>query len=577
MGAQLPTRRAWPLLAATLLLLLPLAMRGAPASAPSAVPTFECLGLSWSPPEGSPENPCDVRYRTAGAGSWREGPPLWFDARNREYRGSLVGLKPGTRYEVALALRAPAASVRLEATTWDERFPVAETVMLPAGVSGETYAITRSGAPGRYILYTAAPGAGTTLDVGGRADACLTIAASYVLIRGLRLKGAARDGIRLLEGAHDVVIEECDISEWGSARDPSRGWGADLDSAIRARRLPSLERVVVQRCRLHHPRWSTNSWKDGHPAGPQGITFEYCGGNHVFRYNEVYGDGRHYFNDGMGGAGNYSNEGFPNRDSDVYGNLIRHCTDDALEIEGGSRNVRVWGNYLDQVQSGIASAACGLGPLYIFRNVMARSRWSPETGTSDEDKRGPFGKLGDGRGVAGGRRCFYHNTLLQPLAERSRYPLGACRGPASWGGPMTNTVSRNNIWHVFRPEAASVEDTRKEPGNDFDYDLYNGEIRTAPGAEPHGIRAVPRYAPGHGPECSADGKYQLAPGSPGVDQGARLPGFNDGFGGAGPDVGAHEAGTPPMEFGVDAYRPRTSEGRGERERGSGEPRRRRVK
>jgi len=27
---------------------------------------------------------------------------------------------------------------------------------------------------------------------------------------------------------------------------------------------------------------------------------------------------------------------------------------------------------------------------------------------------------------------------------------------------------------------------------------------------------------------------------------------NDGFTGAAPDMGAHEAGTPPMQFGVDA-------------------------
>jgi len=44
--------------------------------------------------------------------------------------------------------------------------------------------------------------------------------------------------------------------------------------------------------------------------------------------------------------------------------------------------------------------------------------------------------------------------------------------------------------------------------------------------------------------------YQLAPTSRGYDTAVRLPNFNDSFTGAGPDVGAHEAGMPAMRFGV---------------------------
>ncbi len=45
----------------------------------------------------------------------------------------------------------------------------------------------------------------------------------------------------------------------------------------------------------------------------------------------------------------------------------------------------------------------------------------------------------------------------------------------------------------------------------------------------------------------------MTPDSIGHDQGERLPNFNDDYTGAGPDTGAHEAGTPPMEFGANAY------------------------
>jgi hypothetical protein len=50
------------------------------------------------------------------------------------------------------------------------------------------------------------------------------------------------------------------------------------------------------------------------------------------------------------------------------------------------------------------------------------------------------------------------------------------------------------------------------------------------------------------------GRYELDAGSAGRDAAERLPSFNDNYTGAAPDMGAHEAGTPPLEFGVNADR-----------------------
>jgi hypothetical protein len=41
----------------------------------------------------------------------------------------------------------------------------------------------------------------------------------------------------------------------------------------------------------------------------------------------------------------------------------------------------------------------------------------------------------------------------------------------------------------------------------------------------------------------------LAPASKAIDRGVRLPGFNDRFGGAAPDLGCCELGEPLPEFG----------------------------
>jgi len=100
-------------------------------AAVSAVPTFQSLGLYWSPQGGSASIPAQVQYRKTGSLNWKSGLNLWFDARNGEYRGSLVQLDSGTQYEVKLTLGSTSVSTTLTASTWNETFPIGNTVTLP--------------------------------------------------------------------------------------------------------------------------------------------------------------------------------------------------------------------------------------------------------------------------------------------------------------------------------------------------------------------------------------------------------------------------------------------------------------
>lgn len=517
-----------------------------------AIATFESLGLYWKPPADPGAAGCPVRYRKSGESTWREGLPLWYDARDGECRGSLVSLAPGTEYVVRLRLPGQPSRVELKARTWSERFPVAKTVRV--GERSTTLEITEGGSASGYVLYT-----GGAIDVADAEPYDVHIAAPYVILRGFTLKGAKQDAIRIEPDAHDVVIEDSDISGWGRYRyTNSQGWkiGMDMDAGVRAVCDPArrLERVVIQRNRIHDPRYGANSWSWGHPAGPQAVTFSYCGGNHVVRYNEIYSSERHYFNDGIGGEDNLSAGGFPNADSDIYGNIIRDAWDDAIEAEGADRNVRIWGNYLDSTTTGVATTVAHVGPVYIFRNVYNRSRQYSHR-PLDEDERNVFAKSGTTAKWGGGRRYIFHNTLLQaPPGAGGRFPLGA--GGAIHGSgrgePVTNTVSRNNIFQVWKPHWDVIAGVGAD--DDFGYDLYNGKI-AAP--ERHGIYGTPVYQPGNGPASGAGGRYQLAPGSPGYDAGVRIPNFNDDFRGRAPDMGAAEAGAPPMRFGVAAGRSET--------------------
>jgi hypothetical protein len=452
---------------------------------------------------------------------------------------------------VQIGMPGQSPSAGLSVTTWSENFPVAQVITLPAGTRNTTLNITQGGTPSGYVVYQADPASGTTIDVQNNSLNNVTISAPYVILRGFTLKGAQADAINLLNGAHDLVIEGNDISGWGRLRTTgSWDYGVDYDAGVRCESVATLERVVVQRNKIHDPRYGANSWDTAHPAGPQGMSFNYCGGNNVIRYNEVTSsDYRHFYNDGIGGSDNYTGAGFPNYDSDVYGNIVQGVMDDGLEIEGGDRNVRIWGNYINQAGTGVASTVDGVGPLYIFRNVYDQSR-KYYLKSTDSDDRGSFFKAGTDTSVGNGRRYVFHNTSLQAPNPNGSYPLGTGAGLSYTGSnPLTNTVSRNNVFYIWKSNWESIA-TSGGSGNDLDYDLYNGAITGISGVEPNGTHVAPTFANGNGVGMS--GMYQLAPGTPGYGTGARIPNFNDQS--ATPDIGAHQSGAPAMTFGVSGHR-----------------------
>ena len=546
----------------------------AAAAAPTSVPTFHSLGLYWSPDGGSEARAVTVQFREKGAG-WREALPLWFDARNSEYRGSIVELRPGTEYEIRLSLERGGPE-NLTAKTWSEEFRVKKTVQVPAGSPRLVINAADSGSEAEgYVVFTAAPGK-NVIDQDALAgnESCVVVkqGTHHVIIRGLELRNCRRYGVSLERQfepvldtqTHDIVIEDNRISGWGGTRD-KEGQVADWDGAVHCNywretddaKRPS--RIVIQRNTLFNPRHGANPWRSGtpsqkHPSGPQGVTFDRCGSNHVIRYNTIYSDNGKRFMDGLGGGDNFSAKGFPWADSDIYGNRISQAFDDGIEAEGGNRNVRIWGNYLDEVFTAIANASVTVGPLYVWRNVSNRMGGmnNPELGP-DREERGPFIKGGSRNPqMNGGRAYYFHNTALQPAGAGTRYPLGAGWGISKQAGTLFNFVSRNNIWQIHKeplingePKFWSIRADGDKGPVDADYDLYNGQLANAGrNAQRHGFAGRPVYAVG------ARGDFSLKKNSPGFGAAERIPNFNDQY--PKPDVGAHQSGTPPMRFGAEA-------------------------
>ena len=513
-----------------------------------AVPTFESLGIYYDRPPA--DGGCRVHYRPSGASEWREGYPLVYDAREHQFRGSLVQLKSNTVYEIRLDTAAD--HVEFRQSTLTEEFPIGKTTTLPGGTTDKTLSIREGGTEAGWHLVTPSPGTKFVSDVFNLSDYNVVVEADYVILRGLELKNAAVHGILIRSGVQHVVVEDCHITGWGRIGG-AVSWGvrSGMDSGVYAEK--DAGHLVIQRNLIEYPRGGSNDWESGHPNGPQGISLNDSRGGNVIRYNVIRSTEDHGFNDGYGGSSNFSFKGSPNRDSDIYGNIISNCWDDCIESEGANMNVRIWSNYIHHSFVDIASAATSMGPLYIFRNVFGESRVSHQDhsgGTMIKTGMNYIEINGEKVSTGLGYRFIFHNTALQP------------NGPADVfsGHELHNAVSRNNIFYA---RGSTYPKDEGPPHNDFKSDLTGGYLG---GGFVQSMFLVSHrlewfLAPTMKTiqwgkvEFTHEGKALTITDplvnkkNPAIDAGVRIPGFNDDYTGSAPDIGAFENGLPPLRFG----------------------------
>jgi hypothetical protein len=283
---------------------------------------------------------------------------------------------------------------------------------------------------------------------------------------------------------------------------------------------------LVERNLCVDPRVSTWPWaaSKNHDEEIQGISAYSRRGN-VVRFNTCRGT----FDGIDGGDTGTENDG---ADMDVHDNFITQVADDALEIELlDAINTRVFRNRVDDVYSGFSIAPNYVGPMYVLYNTITNYR------------RGGF-KFSIS---SNGQTWICHNTLASTVS-------GA--GGVHPSGPYANKHFRNNIF--MATGVTTIDDDAGESGTgcDFDGNLHYANFsvlirwkgvdyatlaafRTATGFETSGRSANPLFV------SVPNGDYSLAPLSPAIDAGIRIPGINDHYNGAAPDIGAIEAGAGP--------------------------------
>jgi parallel beta-helix repeat protein len=344
-----------------------------------------------------------------------------------------------------------------------------------------------------------------------RYDMAAYIDVAYVRVTGFEVRyygtttGAA--GLTLRGASHCELI--------GNSIHSIGGKGIYL------RVLASDNLVESNVCR--DPRISGWPWSatKGHEEELQGISNRGGRGN-VIRFNTVRGTF-----DGIDSGGDTSTEDIA-ADTDLDDNRIVSVADDGLETESfAGINMRVYRNWVEDPLNEMSIAPNLVGPTYVLFNTFHNSR------------KGGFKFSLD----TVGETWIVHNTIASTRAGF---------GPVYPTGTWSNKHFRNNIMVGNGQPSIGDDAGESQTGNDFNGDLLHAvnygslvvwkgtayatlaAFRTATGFEANGRSGDPLFT------NAAAGDYTLRAGSPAIDGAIRLPGINDVFTGAAPDIGAYE-------------------------------------
>ncbi len=466
------------------------------------VPTFENISFYYTSAQAET---AEIYYKENTDSSWKKGFQPTYDSRIGQYLGSITNLNPDTTYDVKLVLDGN--EILGVATTWNEN-PTCKEIFLSDIYDGGTLVL--QGLKGNEDEWIKIVGDKDTVVDGGsnQWEAIYISDCENLILENITVVGGRRHGISVSGGSKNIRISNCDISRWGRLgvwSDISHTYRMNFskvnyDSGIS---LVDADNVVIERCYIHDCNARTNPWhgKDYaqvHPAGGSAI-YTQMGSGLVVRYNDFIGNSVHRWNDAIEGAFNSSYHAGVGFDADIYGNMFFGGNDDAMELDGGSMNVRVYQNKVEQFYCGISFAPIHIGPVYIFGNLVY-NLGDRETTASTPTKQGSVQEGGNGQ------QFWFNNTFLARRNSR-----------------VLNTTAYNNV---------IVSDTSIYPipqAHLGDYNLLFGKVKSYTYQENEISGMLPGF------QDYLSGNFTLKADSPAKGSGTRIDNFMDV---ENPDMGA---------------------------------------
>ena len=515
-----------------------------------------------------------VAYRKAGTEAWAPGYPLFRTFNDRVsldnavadghlFAGSIVDLTPDTEYDVRLSLEDPdggsvARTLRMRTaaipsipTTMQRRYvlPLAQDQI--AGGSG-TQADPYRGL--RVALQRAQPGDLLTLASGTYDDGPFSPTASGTREKPIVVLGPP-DASAVLDGrGAGVLVDVSGKQHLWFDRLTMRGAGALLSAhrasfiTVTRNRFDVQVRGFTARDAVYRESvgfYISDNIFTGTTDWPRAkgiervLGVEVTGSGHVVSYNLIrnVGDGIHNGNHGRLSA------------SDIHNNDLDVCTDDGIEADYSDTNVRIFRNRITNAFAGISTQPAHGGPVYIFRNLILNTQYTP------------IKMHNNTAGV-----LVFHNTSL-----KSGIPFNI----SIQGETVRDVVTRNNLF--VGTGSPALHSTGRMSRTDFDSDGYEWPPRGAFARWNGKDFPSTTSAIGSGALYSQTGAFamgphltfantvppssherqiertthdpRLAPASRAIDRGMHLPNFNDRFEGKAPDLGCCELGETLPWFG----------------------------
>lgn len=421
-----------------------------------------------------------------------------------------------------------------------------------------TFYLTADGTAERPIVIKAAGDGEVVFDGAGNALLFDMTAADYNYVEGITVRNtevAFLLGRKRILGAVGFTLKNSRLENIG--RGVYSDWGGARDFYI-------ADNVFIGR---NDPNrlmgWIGRTWQNLE-GFPQPLLSEFAvkfyGSGHVIAHNRIEN-----FHDGIDHATYGDPDGWPDApvmpvSSDIIGNDISNVDDNCIEADGAAHNFRIIGNRcFNHAHRALSTQPALGGPVYFIRNVVYHA---PEGGAlkltansagvliyhntllSEAHQMGPVSNLHFRNNLVLGQGAWpevFSVETFTPWSTSDYNGFGAASGANAfaWAAP----AEANYDARAERPVRAfaALQDYAQQTGNDTHSVMLDWSIfrKAAPPAQDEPTRVY----------RAADFDFSLVEGSAAIDAGVALPGINDGFNGAAPDLGALEFGAPAPVYG----------------------------
>ncbi|MBI1357872.1 MAG: hypothetical protein GC160_26340 [Acidobacteria bacterium] len=453
---------------------------------------------------------------------------------------------------------------------WERRAQPGDTILVHAGLYKNdrlnyvdpmmtpfdgTMSLTLKGTPEKPITIKAAGDGAAVFDGDGNHRIFEVMASQYHIFDGLTLRNTDVGifaGSKEVLGAVGLTVKNCRFENVGFGVWTEYAGSSDFYIADNIFLGRNENQLLIG--------WTGPLWSPVGPYGSHEMRSYYAvkvyGPGHVIAHNAMA-----YFHDAIG----ISTYGTPEKDPhrrassiDIYNNDIHMSGDDYIETDGGVHNIRVFNNRgVNAAHGGYSSQPVFGGPAYFMRNIL----YHVPSGVAFKFSGKPAGLFvwnntlvgeqvaGDpssnvhwrnnlflGRGTEGRGVMRWANATDVFSSDYNGYrPNPGVEAQYSWLAPApgrTMYEPQRSDWKTYPTLKAFRDATGQEAhGVEVDFDIFQ-DLRPPDPAKRHQMY--------HAMELN----FQLKPGGKAVDAGVVIPGFNEDFNGAAPDLGALEVGKP---------------------------------